>query len=84
MSTTAESQPCILDIPINALAPDFFWTRMAAAGVSIEEGEAYRAGLLSRDDEARIEWRVQMSRNRLRDAEVPGVQFWMSHRRMVS
>jgi hypothetical protein len=69
---------------IAALEPGVFWCAPLALGVPEEEIEAFKAGKLSDKRRQEIGCMIQLALNTLRNAEIPGTQFWMSPKRMVS
>lgn len=72
-------------IPIAQMGNGFFWTRSRMiVGVSPEEGDALMRGELTLARTVEIQNLCEISRIALRDAPVPGVQEWMTHRRAVS
>lgn len=55
----------------------FFWTHSSCLGFSDAEA-------MCRVSDEVLSFRMQMAMNRLRDADVPGVQWWMDNRRRMT
>jgi hypothetical protein len=77
-------EPAPAMISIDQLQAGVFWCARGGLGISDEEVEAYKAGTVPEPRRTEIECRITMAMNALRNAEVPGAQFWMTLRRMVS
>jgi len=71
-------------IPIAQLEPWTLWVSRRVVLISPEDEVAYRSGKNVDAIRLKIETQLQLMLNALRDAEVPGVQAWMSPKRMAS
>lgn len=79
-----ETESSALEIPIANMEPGFFWARFRSIGLSIEEGRRMSRGELSPARAEELATIFKLAQQGLQNAEVPGVQFWMSPKRILS